>query len=88
VEDFARRNPAVFLGGAFALGLVGARFIKSSGHRAERERWERGEVGEHRPGGKGWEREEFRGQPRGAEGAAGRTGMGGYGVGEPGRQGV
>lgn len=36
VEDFARRNPAVFLGGAFALGLVGARFIKSSGHRAER----------------------------------------------------
>lgn len=30
VEDFARRNPAVFLGGAFALGLVGARFLKSS----------------------------------------------------------
>lgn len=30
VEDIARRNPAVFLGGAFALGVVGARFMKSS----------------------------------------------------------
>jgi hypothetical protein len=30
VEDFARRNPAVFIGGAFALGLLAARFLKSS----------------------------------------------------------
>lgn len=30
VEEYARRNPAVFLGGAFALGLIGARFLKSS----------------------------------------------------------
>jgi hypothetical protein len=30
VEHFARRQPAVFLGGAFALGLLGARFLKSS----------------------------------------------------------
>lgn len=30
VERFARRNPALFLGGAFALGLLGARFLKSS----------------------------------------------------------
>src|SRR5918911_4191915 len=30
VEDFARRQPALFLGGAFALGLLGARFLKSS----------------------------------------------------------
>src|SRR5918911_4028667 len=36
VEDFARRQPALFLGGAFALGLLGARFLKSS---------RRGEVG-------------------------------------------
>jgi len=28
--DFARREPAFFLGGAFALGLVGGRFLKSS----------------------------------------------------------
>ncbi len=30
VERFARRNPAVFLGGAFALGLLAARFLKSA----------------------------------------------------------
>lgn len=30
VEYFARRQPAVFLGGAFVLGLIGARFLKSS----------------------------------------------------------
>ena len=30
VEHFARREPAIFLGGAFALGLLGARFLKSS----------------------------------------------------------
>ena len=30
VEDVARRQPALFLGGAFALGLLGARFLKSS----------------------------------------------------------
>ena len=30
VEGLARRNPAVFLGGAFALGFIAARFLKSS----------------------------------------------------------
>lgn len=30
VEDFARRRPAVFIGSAFAAGLVAARFLKSS----------------------------------------------------------
>lgn len=30
LETFARRNPAVFLGGAFALGFLAARFLKSS----------------------------------------------------------
>ena len=30
VEDFARRNPAVFLGGCFAVGMLAARFLKSS----------------------------------------------------------
>ena len=29
VEVFARRNPAVFIGGAFALGIAAARFLKS-----------------------------------------------------------
>ena len=30
VERFARQQPLLFLGGAFALGLAGARFLKSS----------------------------------------------------------
>lgn len=30
VETYARNNPAIFLGGAFALGILAARFIKSS----------------------------------------------------------
>jgi len=37
VESFARREPLLFLGGAFALGILGARFLKSSAHRAESE---------------------------------------------------
>jgi hypothetical protein len=31
VEDVARRQPLVFLGGAFVLGFVAARFIKAAG---------------------------------------------------------
>lgn len=30
IESFARRNPALFIGGAFTLGLLAARFLKSS----------------------------------------------------------
>ena len=30
VESLARRNPAIFVGGAFALGFLAARFLKSS----------------------------------------------------------
>ena len=30
VESYARRNPAIFLGAAFAVGVLAARFIKSS----------------------------------------------------------
>ena len=33
VEDYARHRPAVMLGGAFALGLAAARFLRSSGTR-------------------------------------------------------
>jgi len=32
-ERFARRQPVLFVGGAFALGLLAARFLKSSGQR-------------------------------------------------------
>jgi len=36
VEDFARRQPALVLGGAFALGVLTARFLKSSGSSSGR----------------------------------------------------
>jgi hypothetical protein len=32
-QQFARRQPAVFIGSAFAIGLLGARFLKSSRER-------------------------------------------------------
>lgn len=39
-EDFARRQPAVFLGGTFVLGLLGARFLKSSRRKEQQEQQE------------------------------------------------
>ena len=36
VEQFARRRPEVFLAGTFLAGLLLARFLKSSGERAEK----------------------------------------------------
>lgn len=33
VEDFARKQPAIFLGGAFLVGVAAARFLKSSSSR-------------------------------------------------------
>jgi len=35
-ESFARREPLLFLGGAFALGMIGARFLKSSSRHQPR----------------------------------------------------
>jgi len=36
VQDFARREPALLLGGAFALGFLAARFLKVGGRSASR----------------------------------------------------
>ena len=36
-EDFARRQPVLFIGAAFALGVAGAQFLKSSRERLDRE---------------------------------------------------
>jgi hypothetical protein len=48
VEGLARREPAMFLGGAFALGLLGARFLKSSGrHGGYQYGMQAGQEGEH-----------------------------------------
>jgi hypothetical protein len=33
LQDVARREPALFIGGAAMLGILGARFLKSTGHR-------------------------------------------------------
>lgn len=38
VEDFAHRQPLLFLGGAFALGVLAARFLKSSNPNQTRAR--------------------------------------------------
>lgn len=35
VESFARREPLLFIGGAFALGMVAARFLKASASNIE-----------------------------------------------------
>jgi len=40
VERFARRQPALFLGGALALGLFGARFLKSSSQQTQGQDWQ------------------------------------------------
>jgi ElaB/YqjD/DUF883 family membrane-anchored ribosome-binding protein len=37
VQDFARREPALVLGGAFALGFLAARFLKAGGPKAGRQ---------------------------------------------------
>jgi hypothetical protein len=47
VERFARKQPALFIGGAFVLGLLGARFLKSSAESQQREMYER----QYGPGG-------------------------------------
>ena len=57
-QDLARRRPALFIGSAFALGLLGARFIKSSGTNGESRRmtsasYAYGDGGEARTGGYG-----------------------------------
>jgi hypothetical protein len=41
-QRFARRQPALFLGGAFAVGIIAARFLKSSSERARGD-WRQGE---------------------------------------------
>ncbi len=50
-QDLARRQPAIFLGGAFAAGILLGRFFKSSGQRPHYN-YQPGSsrhIGEHRP---------------------------------------
>ena len=51
-QQLARRKPAMFIGGAFALGLIGARFMKSSASSNSSERdWRRDVPTPYDPGG-------------------------------------
>lgn len=68
-EAFARREPALFLGGAFAVGLLAARFLKSTGQGGGQQ-------------GSNWQgQEEWYGRGGAAAGGVpqlpARTGMGG-----------
>lgn len=64
-QRFARRQPALFIGGAFALGLLGSRFFKSSSPERQMDRMY---------GGDYYRQREF---DRPAYGAAGATGTSG-----------
>jgi hypothetical protein len=44
-QRLARRQPAWFLGGSFALGLLAARFLKSSGTHDDDRAWSEGHRG-------------------------------------------
>jgi hypothetical protein len=77
-QRFARRNPALFIGGAFALGLLSARFFKSSQDRSRDISWRdrmgnepgyRGERALQSGGGQQYGGAEFD-RPRGASPAA------------------
>jgi hypothetical protein len=72
-QRFARRNPALFVGGAFALGLLSARFFKSSRDRNADVSWRDrmgtgdGEYGSARASGAlQYGREDFRGPKTGS----------------------
>jgi hypothetical protein len=55
-EDFARRQPELFLGGAFALGMLAARFFKSSSRPQEQGTLVRGGYGQQEYG---WQRDQY-----------------------------
>jgi hypothetical protein len=85
-QRFARRNPALFIGSAFAVGLVSARFLKSSrpnGNGGSSSGW-RERTGANastasRAGyGAGWDRGAYTPSPVGTSGSpqAGRGGTG------------
>jgi len=90
VEHYARQQPAVVLGGAFVLGLLGARFLKSTAQREESgdaNRDRARQYGGYRPGsstgasGTQYSRGQYGGQyPGGA--TTGRTSEHGTGTGE------
>jgi hypothetical protein len=52
VQRLARQKPAVFIGGAFALGVISARFLKSTSERQQKsDRGNRGQAAAREPRG-------------------------------------
>jgi len=77
MERYARQQPALFLGGAFVLGLFGARFLKSTAQREDEgdtNRYGSTQYGGYRPG---YYSGAYSGEYRGGA-MGGRTG--GYGT--------
>jgi uncharacterized phage infection (PIP) family protein YhgE len=81
VERYARQQPALFLGGAFVLGLLGARFLKSTAQRDDtgdgsqyRDQYGSAPYGGYRPGYSSG----AYGDERGSGAATGRAGA--YGM--------
>ena len=77
VESTARRQPALFLGAAFAVGLIGARFLKSS-RRAQRHTALTRYEGDAFSGAGAYGRGAYAGGASGSSGAYGGT-AGSYG---------
>lgn len=80
VEDYARRQPALFLGGAFVVGLLAARFLKSTAHRDEDQGDSRGFEG-YRGGSRGYGSGGYRSGGYGAYRGGTYRGSRGYGSG-------
>jgi hypothetical protein len=70
LENLARRQPALMLGGALVLGLIGARFLKSSDRSRAARRISQGRDGERRFGYTGYD-QPFSGQSSRGGGHAG-----------------
>lgn len=75
-ENFARRQPAVFLGAAFGLGLLAARFLKSSRQQAQSQQTQSWQAQRGTGGSSGWQESTYsmdwnRGAGRSAPAAGG-----------------
>jgi hypothetical protein len=80
LENLARRQPAVMIGGALILGLIGARFLKSSERRGGRSHGDGQRFSGDRFGYTGYN-QPYRGADIGASYSGREGGIGGYGGG-------
>lgn len=92
IENVARQQPALFLTGAFALGVIAARFIKSSGSATNQSnQWNSGWNQNGYANPRGWQTSSWQGNTRGWNQAQAREQWGNgapYGVYDPGSTGI